>query len=412
MQGAGWGENGFFRTGDDLLLTGDLFATTMPATAPCSSKASCAQGYYDADCSCVCRENWAAATAGGPCTICRDHCSTGVLNKDDCSCACAAGYLGNSCDDYLLGRWLTVDLTKKQATIQFAWDMSADRWKGESKVQRYAALPASGNPQISGTSVKMTDRKGTLTVALDLTSTIDGYPANQYAYAVALSLGTNEFGVSKGFTRIDIPLFQYNAAKNCVQGGHLIDPTAAIASSTALCAGMVAVAATAAPVATSLPTLAPTAVVVTPTPTEIPTLSPATKPTETPSFVPSYNPSLAPTTPPTESPTVPPSLIPTLAPTQGTPGPSKDPTIVPTVPPTPHPSLNPSLPPTPTPTVVPTTPLSKAAKAYETGLSDTDSDPKDLAALAIESVREVSVEDRRPIIPGAFGPVVDAAAGQ
>ena len=241
VQGPAWGEGGLFRAEESLILDADLYATSVPAIAPCSAKASCEHGVYDADCNCVCDADWLAPTSGGPCTICTDHCTNGVLDKADCSCACTAGYFGVNCDNYILGQWLSADLTKKQATIQFSWDLSADRWKGASKVSRYAALPANAQPQISGTSVAMPERKGTVTVALNLASKITGYPVNQFAYAVDLSLGTNEFGASKGFTKLDLPLFEYDAAKNCVKGGHLINPTAPMATNPALCVGMVAI---------------------------------------------------------------------------------------------------------------------------------------------------------------------------
>ncbi len=213
---------------------------------------------YDADCNCVCNADWLAPTSGGPCTICTDHCTNGVLDNTDCSCACTAGYFGVNCDNYILGQWLSADLTKKQAIVHFSWDLSADQWKGASKVSRYAALPANAQPQISGTSVAMPERKGTVTVALELASKITGYPANQFAYAVDLSLGTNEFGASKGFTKTDLPLFEYDAAKNCVKGGHLINPAAPMATKPALCAGMVASPHNPTPVVTSIPTATPT----------------------------------------------------------------------------------------------------------------------------------------------------------
>jgi hypothetical protein len=258
LQGTTWGEGGLFRAEESLVLDADLYATSVPAIAPCSMKASCEHGVYDADCNCVCNANWLAPTSGGPCTICTNHCTNGVLDKAVCSCACTAGYFGVNCGNYILGQWLSANLTKKQATIQFSWDLSADQWKGASKVSRYAALPADAQPQISGTSVAMPERKGTVTVALELASKITGYPANQFAYAVDLSLGTNEFGASKGFTKTDLPLFEYDAAKRCVKGGYLIIPAAPMATNPALCAGMVASPQNPTPVVTSIPTATPT----------------------------------------------------------------------------------------------------------------------------------------------------------
>ena len=389
MQGPAWGEGGLFRAEESLILDADLYATSVPAIAPCSAKASCEHGVYDADCNCVCDAVWRAPTSGGPCTICTDHCTNGVLDKADCSCACTGGYFGVNCDNYILGQWLSADLTKKQATIQFSWDLSADRWKGASKVSRYAALPANAQPQISGTSVAMPERKGTVTVALNLASKIAGYPADQFAYAVDLSLGTNEFGASKGFTKIDLPLFEYDAAKNCVKGGHLINPTAPMATNLALCAGMVATPQTPAPVATSIPTASPTVAGVSQAPTEIPSINPGAKPTATPSVVPTDSPTLLPSGSPSATPSDLPSLAPSLAPSSPAAAGTVVPTLVPSRAPTIFPTLLPSLPPTATPTVTPTAPVQLKVVSPPSELLK-------LAAAAIDSVHEVSISDRTP----------------
>ena len=43
-----------------------------------------------------------------------------------------------------------------------------------------------------------------------------------YYFAVRLSLGKNEFGASKGYTHVELPVFGWDAEKRCVFGGNTI----------------------------------------------------------------------------------------------------------------------------------------------------------------------------------------------
>jgi hypothetical protein len=49
------------------------------------------------------------------------------------------------------------------------------------------------------------------------------------ALSARLSLGTNEFGASKGFTLFDLPLLEVvgNGATRCLKGGNVVPPAAA-----------------------------------------------------------------------------------------------------------------------------------------------------------------------------------------
>jgi hypothetical protein len=52
-----------------------------------------------------------------------------------------------------------------------------------------------------------------------------------YYFAVRLSLGTNEFGASKGYTHVEVPVFGWDAEKRCVYGGNPIPLNAPAKSS-------------------------------------------------------------------------------------------------------------------------------------------------------------------------------------
>jgi hypothetical protein len=319
--GHSWGEQGYWRADMKFILDGDLYAVNTPTDQKCATT-SCGNGDPDAECKCQCRPNWSAKTAGGPCTVCTDHCNgKGTLDSTDCSCKCQAGYFGASCNNFILGYWKTIDIGKLKATIEFKWDIAEERWKGDSKISKYAKAPAQANPQIEGTSIAMTTRKGSLSVENALDEEVPGFPKNQYAYAVKLSLGKNEFGSSKGYTYVDVPTFLYDTTANpaCLKGGNPV-PSNIAASIKPLCAGAAAAATTAAAVATPaphapMPTVASTTAAATAAAAATTAAAGSTTAASTTQSAATGVPTLAPTKAPTLHPTLNPTLAPTNTPT-------------------------------------------------------------------------------------------------
>ena len=122
---------------------------------------------------------------------------------------------------------------------------------------------------------------------------IPGYPSHTYAHTFELNLGSNEFGASKGYIHVDIPLFMYDEHKKCLKGGY--HPPAGTPSIEKLCANAYTpspqakappLAPPAPPPASAPPpnapppppTPAPTAAPVLPPPTAHPTGSPTVSP--------------------------------------------------------------------------------------------------------------------------------------
>jgi hypothetical protein len=171
--GEDWGENGYMRVTDEFIMgdLDDLITINSPAAVPCASTPSCNHGDLDADCKCVCDENWSAAKAGAACDVCENHClNNGVLSANDCSCLCPQGYFGNSCANYIIGYWESADLQRDTARIIVAWNIEESRWLGHGRVSRYTGLPAEDAELYAHTSVPMAVRQGSLSMNVETIS--------------------------------------------------------------------------------------------------------------------------------------------------------------------------------------------------------------------------------------------------
>jgi len=273
--GDGWGENGLFRATDELILAADLYSVNVATDLPCAGKPSCQNGAYDGDCKCTCQKNWKSAVAGGPCTVCINTCSNGgTLDTTACTCSCPAGFIGNSCNDFILANWESVSPTEGRIAVK--WSVSRDRWLGDGSVARYKSLPAQNSQQVAGTSLPMTSASGSLVfVVRDLA-------AQKFPLSVLLSLGKTEFGTSKGFAFFDLPLLTYDTGRKCVGGGNPI-PTSSPASAQSCSKPAAAPTPKPPPAPTSAPTSAP--IVATASPTSAPTFEPTTETTFEPTTV-------------------------------------------------------------------------------------------------------------------------------
>jgi len=354
---------GRIRRGTNEVKIEEEVSYMMPAVpSECSSSAVCAHGEFDKNCDCRCHGSW----TGSACLTCTLSCANGgTLDSSSCSCSCPKrGYSGTTCQEFLFGRWHSKN--GDVATIEFTWKLT-DFNEG-SYVTRYAnPVGTSGNPQIGGTRTDLAGGQGSFTANVASYQMVPGYP-KAFFYAFMLSLGTNEFGASRGFKTIGIPgLYMESAAGKCLSGGNL--PVAADVARE-LCAG----AYTPAPQHASLPTAVPLPQQTTaPTemPTEQPTHIPSATPTEVPTTLPptTNRPSFAPTHTPTEHPTRMPSHSPTEHPTAV---PTTERTAAPMAPSTASPTSSPSGSPsesiTDSPTALPTA-LPSLAKETATACS-------------------------------------------
>ena len=204
--------------------------------------------------------------------VCINTCSNGgTLDTTACTCSCPAGFIGNSCNDFILANWESVSPTEGRIAVK--WSVSPDRWLGDGSVARYQSLPAQNSQQVAGTSLPMTSASGSLVfVVRDLA-------AQKFPLSVLLSLGKTEFGTSKGFAFFDLPLLTYDTGRKCVGGGNPI-PTSSPASAQSCSKPAAAPTPKPPPAPTSAPTSAP--IVATASPTSAPTFEPTTVTTPVP----------------------------------------------------------------------------------------------------------------------------------
>ncbi len=88
---------------------------------------------------------------------------------------------------------------------------SRRRYFPGSAFARFAKeLGSDHNPQIGAAAANVTSPRGSATITVNLKGYLPNYP-RAFFYALKLSLGTNEFGVSRGVTLLDIPMLTYAA---------------------------------------------------------------------------------------------------------------------------------------------------------------------------------------------------------
>ena len=76
-----------------------------------------------------------------------------------------------------------------------------------------------GNPYVGGTSVALSGSSHSVTIDINVWAYVPGYP-KLFFYVLKLSLGTNEFGVHRGYKIIDLPALEYDSANDCLKGGN------------------------------------------------------------------------------------------------------------------------------------------------------------------------------------------------
>ena len=156
--------------------------------------------HWQSDCACRCNGQW----SGGDCSSCSIQCANGgTLDTSACSCSCAPGYFGATCQNYVLGRWHS--RSGINAEIEFCWKL-AD-YMPASHFDRFAEAPGTrNNPMIGGTRVPISAAEGSVTVQIRLNQYIPFRP-KAFFYSLTKSLGTNEFGVARGSELVNIPAF-------------------------------------------------------------------------------------------------------------------------------------------------------------------------------------------------------------
>jgi cathepsin B len=222
--GKGWGESGYgrIRRGTNEVGIEKEVAYVVPAVpSECSSSTACVHGEFDKTCKCRCDGVWSGAT----CSTCAVSCQNGgSLDASACSCACAPGYFGTLCENYVIGRWKSK--SSSTAVVEFSWSLSESDFfaaeSGDSTKSQFSrwGTTASNAPRIAGTQVYFNSRSGTKDVTLYMGQYLpEPYP-RQYIYAMVRWLGRNEFGADRGTAKVQIPPFEHDETNNCLKGGH------------------------------------------------------------------------------------------------------------------------------------------------------------------------------------------------
>jgi cathepsin B len=222
--GSSWGEKGYGRiiSGDSDKNCGFEEGMTYPVPAlptACAGKSSCRNGgEFDSSCKCRCDGSWTGEDCGTCAAMCKNG---GTKDAAACSCSCPSGYFGAECEQYVLIRWKAI--SGATGTINAAWSLGHSH-SGSHFVRKADAQGTSGGRiSISGSSISISGASGSKDFEVNLGSYVPGYPRGWF-YVFQNSLGTNEFGASRGYQTIDLPSLHYESSDSCVKGGH--KPTA------------------------------------------------------------------------------------------------------------------------------------------------------------------------------------------
>ena len=210
-----WGDDGFFkiRRGTDecnIESMGVWFATPkVPDT--CAAK-QCANGAeLDNKCNCRCTDGW----AGDACSVCTTTCGEGgKLNPRDCSCVCLPGYTGDMCESKVRveGGVVCVEAFATEAWPKVSWSIADEERKfvpgGFVQIFKQGTEPwteAGGWAAAASDPVHICGNKDEWKHDATCPSmgemALPQLAAGEYAVYYAKYLGSNEFGVSRGYAQ-------------------------------------------------------------------------------------------------------------------------------------------------------------------------------------------------------------------
>jgi cathepsin B len=218
--GTGWGNNGYariVRMTNGVDFEGEMSYPDPVVPDTCKDVAPCKNGgEFDGSCRCKCDS--ATQWSGADCNTCSASCENGgTVNAQSCSCNCADGYFGPTCSSYALLQWKS--LSGSTGVLKASW--SLDHSYTGSYYSRMAGPEGENgeNTRISGTNQVASGRTGSVDITVNVLSYIPGYPTGMH-YVFMESMGTNEFGASRGFKTIRIPSMFYDSTNRCVKGPH------------------------------------------------------------------------------------------------------------------------------------------------------------------------------------------------
>jgi len=210
-----WGDGGLFkiRRGTDecnVESMGVWFATPeVPAT--CGAKTCVNGAELDNKCNCRCTDGW----TGDTCGVCTTKCGAGgKLSPRDCSCVCLPGFTGETCESQVLlqGAVVCSESFGTDAWPKMAWNIVDEERKfvpgGFVQVFLKGTEPwtvehgwaAADSDPVHICGDKDAWKSGVKCPAVGELS-IPQLAGGEYGVFYAKYLGSNEFGVSRGYSQ-------------------------------------------------------------------------------------------------------------------------------------------------------------------------------------------------------------------
>jgi len=209
--GTDWGDHGYIKMSSTHgFITGLLnqYAVgVFPETDVCPGKDACLNGgSFKKDCSCHCPTFY----GGAQCQTCAITCENGgVPVHTTCSCTCPEGTFGDRCENFLTLKYKDWD-GGDGAKFELAWNMAEVHNSPDNKIVRIIGGTTSYCPTCLPPNVWGPAKSGTIEISKSLASSFGG--KKEICAQVEISLGTNEFGNSRGVKKVQFPCFKKEAA--------------------------------------------------------------------------------------------------------------------------------------------------------------------------------------------------------
>jgi cathepsin B len=186
-----------------------VYAVQVKLPNKCQSSAKCMNGgAFEDDCQCRCVPPYSGST----CNSCSLSCQNGGTRvSGKCACSCPSGYFGDDCSNYILAEFVEADAWNAKVAIK--WNLK-EFHSGSNFIYRTVEPNGKGGCDNCPKLAQITSKKGSATGTLSFGSGFGGRPFGEQCHTAKLSLGTNEFGASKGFLETHLPCLKLSTRVN------------------------------------------------------------------------------------------------------------------------------------------------------------------------------------------------------
>jgi hypothetical protein len=177
-----------------------VYAVKVRLPSKCGTSQPCMNGgAFEDDCQCRCVPPYSGST----CNSCGLTCKNGGSRvSGKCECSCPVGYFGDDCSNYILAEYTSADAW--EATVRLRWNLK-EFHSGKNEIVRTVNPDGSGRCNNCPILASINSKQGEATGKLNFGSGFGGRPRGEQCHTARLSLGTNEFGASKGYLENQIP---------------------------------------------------------------------------------------------------------------------------------------------------------------------------------------------------------------